>query len=372
MQIETSGYLTQAEPETSRAVFTFPALLQLSSGELLATMRVGRNKEGDDEYIELIRSSDSGQSWGAPETPFGAVRVNGHSGSLKLCYLTEIEPGRILAAAMWVDRDAHPGKPLFNPVTEGCLPMAILLSESGDAGRSWSDWRVVPLPEDLGPPSLTSPILKLGDGRLAMSIETNKTYFDTSPWKQKAVFFWSEDKGATWSGPEPVAEDPESRIFNWDLRCGVAPDGRMASFAWTYDSAKGAYLDIHRRVSADNGLNWSAPEPLGFADQAGRPAMLGDGRVVLPWVDRFGSGSVRARSAASVEAAFAPETETVLYEHSRQEPDGQGDTGALLADMEIWSYGLPYAEALGDGTVLIAWYAGDSAAMHIQWARIRP
>ena len=56
-----------------------------------------------------------------------------------------------------------------------------MLAESADLGRSWSGWRAVETPEDIGPPSLTNPVLEFRSGRLALSIESNKHYHDSSP-----------------------------------------------------------------------------------------------------------------------------------------------------------------------------------------------
>jgi hypothetical protein len=92
----------------------------------------------------------------------------------------------------------------------------------------------------------------------------------------------------------------------------------------------------------------------------------------LPWVDRFGSRTIRARAAPAVDAAFTADSECILYRHPRSEPDKQGHTGDLLADMETWSFGLPYAEPLPDGSVLIAYYAGTADVMDIFWSRLRP
>jgi hypothetical protein len=53
-------------------------------------------------------------------------------------------------------------------------------------------------------------------------------------------------------------------------------------------------------------------------------------------------------------------------------PDAEDDTtGALLVEMSLWTFGLPYAEALPDGDVLVVYYAGSDAAMDIRWARLR-
>lgn len=371
MQIVERGILSRATPGTNRAALTFPAAVALASGELIATLRAGSSKDSADERIELWRSANGGRSWRGPAPLPAPPLVNSATGSLKLCYLTETAPGALIAAAMWVDRSSHPGQPLFNPATEGCLPMAILLSASADDGASWSPWHSVPLPAELGPPSLTSPLLRLAGGALAMSIETNKAYDDASPWHQRAVLLHSHDGGANWGEPIVAAQDPSGRIFNWDLRLGVAPDGRIASFAWTYDSAARAYVNIHRRISADGGRSWSPPEDLGFADQAGRPAVLADGRVLLPWVDRFGSRSIRARLAPSIDGPFDPRSEVALYSLDGAGPGGVTSTGDLLAEMALWTFGLPYALALPDGDVLVLYYAGSPAAMDICWARLR-
>ena len=44
----------------------------------------------------------------------------------------------------------------------------------------------------------------------------------------------------------------------------------------------------------------------------------------------------------------------------------------MLTDMGLWSFGLPYAEALGGtGEVLVVFYAGTPECMDIRWARLR-
>ena len=184
---------------TRRTVNTFPSLLTLSNGEVLLVCRAGSTKDSDDEIIEIRRSTDAGRSWGEPIAPF-PDDLDGVRGSQKLAYLTELPGGALLAATMWVNRAAHPGKPLFNAKTEGCLPMAIMIFESTDGGRSWGAGRPVPMPASVGPPSLTAPLLRLSDGRLAMSIESNKRYDDPLPWRQFVSYFHSADNGRHWTG----------------------------------------------------------------------------------------------------------------------------------------------------------------------------
>ncbi len=369
MRIVDAGVITRRAPGAARAVYTFPALLVGRDGSLLLTCRRGSDKDCADEWVELYRSLDGGRRWTRVDADFSRARVGGADSSLRLVYLTELDEGQLLAAAMWIDRETHPGAPLFNPRTEGCLPMGIFLADSFDSGCNWSDWRPVELPADIGPPSLTNPLIRLPDGALLLSVETNKHYHDVSKWYQRVVALRSTDGGASWDAPTDAGYDPSGRIFHWDQRVGLAADGRLVSFAWIYDREAGRYGQIRRRLSADSGRTWTAAREIGIADQAGHPAMLADGRLVLAWVDRFGSGSIRARAAAHAGAGFDPASEVVIYRHIELERQGQGVAGAL-DEMSIWSYGLPYAEALPDGDVMVVYYAGDQRSMDIRYARL--
>ena len=374
MKIRDQGVINRGEPGTGRAISTFPALIALADGSLLATYRVGSGKDSADGTVELRRSEDGGRSWSAPETPF-ATSLNGMKGSLRTGYVTDLGDGHLLLVALWVDRQTYPGMPLFNEETEGCLPLEVVVADSRDLGRTWSGWRAVPVAADVGPPSLTNPVLVLPSGRLALSIESNKTYRDRGPWLQRVVYLYSDDRGKTWGAALTTCQDPSGRIFNWDQRAEVFPDGRVATFTWTYDSQAARYLNIRRRLSADEGATWTEPEDLGFADQAARPAVFPDGRVVLAWVDRYQSRSIRARLAVASDAPFTAATEVELYRHAA---DGSGgasgpeDTGDLLAEMGLWSFGLPFAAALPDGDAMVVYYAGDQSCMEVRWARLVP
>lgn len=371
MNIIDTGQVTQSTPNTAQAIYTFPALVELSDGTLLLTCRSGSSKDSVDETIELYRSIDGGKTWETPTTPFAKARVNGQESSFRLCYLTEINPDHILAASMWIDRETHKGKPFFNPETEGCLPMGIFLADSFDRGITWSEWRYVDLPEELGPPSLTNPLIQLPDGTLVMNIETNKQYYDASKWYQRVVCLHSSDLGKTWGKPKDAGFDPSGRIFNWDQRVGMTTDGTLVTFAWIYDTEAQKYLNIHRRISDDGGHTWSDAVDIGITDQAAHPAILPDGRIVLAWVDRYHTQSIRARLASDISEEFDPTSEVVIYTHTSTQNSKSDDTGALLDEMSIWSFGLPYAEALTNGDVMVFYYAGDSQTMDIHYARLR-
>ena len=370
LEIIASGILAAGVSGTSHATYAFPAFISLSNGVLLATCRHGSKKDSDDEKIEIYTSEGNGTTWSKGKNLFAPVKVDGKQGSLKLCYLTEIKKGHVIAACMWVDRQSYPNKPLFNEETEGCLPMEILLSDCFDDGKTWSDLRKVSLPDNLGPKSLTGPILKLKDGSIALTIEVNKHYLDAGKWKQRVVIIHSLDDGKTWEEPITILEDKNGKIFYWDLRAGVDAIGNIVAFAWTYNRETYAYLNIHQLISSDHGKTWSDPEDIGITDQPSHPAIMKNGSVVLAWVDRFKSQSIRIRMASGINQKFDKNTELVLHNQDIKKT-ATNNTGELLGEMSLWSFGLPFAEVLPDNDVMVMYYAGNENVLDIHWVRIR-
>ena len=370
MHIVDRGILNRGAAGSPRAVSTFPAVATLPDGSLLATYRVGTNKDTADGTVEFRRSHDNGRTWSEPTAPLERT-IQGVQGSISVAYVTPLSDEHLIMVACWVDRQSYPGKPLFNEETEGCLPMHVLLADSYDMGEHWGPWRVLPCPDDVGPASLTNPVLKLPSGRLAVCVETNKHYHDTSRWMQRVVYLFSDDSGKTWSSPHTVSQDPTARIFYWDQRAALDPQGRVITFSWTYDRETSKYQNVHRQVSEDEGKTWSKPEDLGFADQPSRPAVMPDGRMVLAWVDRFGSRSIRSRIAQSGTSPFTANSEITLYDHSSATPlKAHTDTGNLLVQMEMWNFGLPYAELLPNGEVIVVYYEGTVETMQISWVKL--
>ena len=142
MQIVGQGIVNPSGPANNRLSSTFPCVTVLPDGRLLAAYRVGSTKDSDDETVELRYSDDLGAHWSGPESPF-ATTLRGTRGSLKVVYPTLLSDGRLLGAALWVDRALiRDGLYSTKPRRDACRwrlcsPNRPTWAEAGRPGGSW-------------------------------------------------------------------------------------------------------------------------------------------------------------------------------------------------------------------------------------------
>lgn len=371
MQIISRSTVFHDPDPTSRMVNSaFPSIVALSDGRLLVSHRVGSHKDSDDGTLFISESVDGGQKWTGLGTPF-ETELNGVHGELRCGGITEIEPGRLIITMLWVDRST-PGAPMFNPETEGLLPVRILLAESFDGGRTWGRSRTL----DTSPmiqAANTGPILKLPDGSLLCHFETNKHYDDPGPWHHQAAGIFSTDKGETWHDPTVFAADPKGRLYFWDQRPAVLTDGSMIDLFWTFDREAQSDLEIHVAWSYDSARTWSRPMPTGILGQIAFPIPLEDGRIMMVYVHRHDPPSLRALLSVDNGQWWDTDEELVFHDQGSDmagAAEGDAEMKSYLQDMELWSFGLPSGVQLPDGDVAVVYYAGRGVATGIHVVRI--
>ncbi|MCX7707597.1 MAG: glycoside hydrolase [Anaerolineae bacterium] len=373
MRILERGTIFDATAAPREARFcTFPSLVQSANGRLIAGFRTGSSKDSADEDVRIMASEDNGASWHTVFWGFGEY-PRGSGGRLRGIALTPVGD-RLLASLLWVDH-SDPTLPLASSQTQGILPTRVFVAWSDDDGRSWRDLREVGLWPHKGN-ATTGSILLLRDGRLALPYEAWKEYNDPSPGQHHAALRLSADGGATWDELSVVAHDPQGQVLYWDQRLTVDPDtGNLMAMFWTHDRGAQRDLDIHIAWGSPDGQRWSPPRSIGIQGQICAPLALCNGRVFAAYVHRHEPPSLRAILSHDGGRSWEAAGELVFYEKRRGGAEsGMRGTRAFAdywADMSIWTFGHPAPLLLPDGSVMVAYYAGDESAMGIHWVRIQ-
>jgi len=370
LRIADHGVVFSGEPGGDSQSAAFPIPCVLPSGRWLCSFRAAPAKQASrGQKAMLTWSDDFGRTWSEPVQPFQPQTVGGRPGLMRFAPLSSLGDDRLIAAVNWVDY-SDPEAPYFNEETEGLLDTRIFLSYSPDGGQTWSPPRLMDTAPFNVPTPLTGSILPLPNGELACQFELNKHYDDARPWKHASVMVFSADGGRTWPRHSIVAHDPSRRVFYWDQRPSVLPDGRIIDVFWTFDRKTASYLNIHSCESRDSGRTWSALRDVGVPGQPGPVFPLRDGTLAMPCVDRTGAPLISVRQSVDGGRSWPPEDALVLHKSS-----GTSQTVAKSTMQDAWSemyafsVGLPSSAALPGGGALVVYYAGPHTdATSIHWA----
>jgi len=374
--IEDQGLIFDAtlQPAAGRIAY-FTSLCVLRSGVILCGCQNGPGKHAVTSIVRLSRSVDAGKTWELLPAEF-ETRIEGVAGSLGAAELVEAAPGRLLLFATWFNR-SDPERPLFDPVTEGILKSKQLLAVSTDDGLNWGAWREIST-GDLKGCALTGPVVQWNDGTIAFPFESFKEYDDPRPGQHAAWITVSRDLGKTFSAPLLLAQHPEHKVYYWDQRLCARPGaGEFTALFWTHDLAEQRDLNVHLRHGVIDGERILASSIVAttIPGQIAAPLRLQDGRLLAFVVDRGRPGTMTLWCSSDDGKTWPSSDRAVIYTHDERAAVTQGreniDFKQYWEDMGKWSFGHPALRLLGDGQLLLAWYAGSPDCMSLSWARVR-
>lgn len=372
LKIVSRGVVFQSIRGTDRQSCAFPDMAVMPDGRWLCSFRAAPTKAGTaGQHPVVVWSDDEGRTWFAPTAPFRPPSVDDRPGLFRKAAMTAVGGHRLLAILSWVDH-SDPSLPFFNTETEGLLDTRLFLAESGDAGQTWTQPVLLNTSPFDVPTPLTGPILRMANGHLACQFELNKHYGDSSEWRHAPMLMFSEDGGRTWGEPVVVAQDPTNRVFYWDQRPSVLPDGQVLNVFWTYDVGAAAYRNITACRSSDHGRTWSGLWDTGVPGQPAPPVPLGDGIAAMVYVERSGSPRIVLRASRDGGLTWPRDTEIALFEaQGASQSEKKRTMQDAWAEMGAFSIGLPSTARCPNGDVLVAYYAGSHTdRTDIHWVRV--
>jgi hypothetical protein len=326
----------------------WPTVVRRRNGELLVSCSGNREQHVCPfGKVELIRSTDDGQTWSWPRVLLDLGIDNRDSGILEtakaallvttftsLAYESmlrkaeKIAPGQPGAwaapqLARWLAAERR-----LSP-TDRRANLGVWMVRSTDGGRTWS------APYDSLVNSPHGPV-QLSDGRLL--------YAGVDLWRKprRVGVCQSIDDGQSWQHLAEIPPRPGDRSEEYhELHAVEAADGRLIVQIRNHNRANvGETLQCE---SSDGGRTWSVPRSIGVWGLPSHLLRLADGRLLMTYGYRRKPFGNQAR---------------VSEDHGRTWSAAM----AISDDGEGGDLGYPSTAQLADGSLLTVWYESRSGA----------
>jgi Neuraminidase (sialidase) len=318
----------------------WPTLLRRSNGELLVACSGGREAHiCPFGRVELIRSSDGGQTWSWPEvildTPIDdrdAGLCETGEGSLLITTFTSLAYEPVLAKATdWPAAKLERWRAVNRRTTaeQRQSLLGTWMLRSTDRGMTWSAPFRVPLNSPHGPVLLKS-------GRL---VYAGKRLWDPD---KKVGVAESVDDGKIWRWLADIPARPGDRVEEYhELHAVETSGGRLLVHIRNHNPANSK--ETLQCESSDGGKTWTTPHPIGVWGMPSHLLRLHDGRLLMSYSHRRAPFGNQARISEDEGRTWS---EAIII-------SGDGASGDL---------GYPSTVEMPDGGLVTVWYESMKGA----------
>ena len=367
-----------------------PSMVQGPGGEILVAFNMTVMREVspnsprawlhppyDPEYRNMmIRSSDGGKSWSAPqpfpnydwhgtECPGLKILANGH-------VLASVYRRKFYGETAATEMDDLVGALPRHPYPWVNAHWGTWVHRSTDAGSSWAESVKVDTRPYISGYSHRG-IVELSDGTLLLALAAADPFYDSYCredlfWsgdplgnernpegsirvgKSKAFVAVSKDGGHSWRETRQIAQDPEVNFFEPAL--ARLSSGRLLCLLRSCVEA-GDYL--YQVMSDDGGLTWSEPRKTPLWGFPADIIQLPDGRVLCVYGHRRPPFGIRACISADEGGTWNVDGEIVVRD-----------------DLPNANLGYPAALAMEDGLVFTVYWGEEKGITSLLGSWFRP
>ena len=347
----------------------YPQSTPLDRGDVACLYRQGTSKHSYDGILVLQTSRDRGEMWSEPLVAFDGRDLQPPQ-SVTSGGICQTGTGELLITLGLVDA-SNPTVYVFSE--EGmAFERQTCACRSSDGGKTWS--RPVSVDTSRFPTaSITSKPLVLCGGEILVPVEV-----ETPLGPQATAATFSSDGGRTFEPLIPCAADPTGELNLCDARFATLGDGRLLMLLWTFLQANEQTIEVHQSLSSDRGRTWSCPVGTGIQGQIAVPLALPGGLVIAAANHREPPEGIQLWLSEDEGATWDVDHPVQMWDAHEGRMLGEPVTNrppesnrGVWDELEAFRFGTPDLVELGDGTILLTYYATIDTIIHARACRFR-
>lgn len=344
-------------------------LVQLTPQELLCTFQCGQALYSVDSVMMQARSTDGGRRWR------NEGLIHDPSGDNRVySYHAPVcshLPGDslLMTAQRWGRSD--PTHPLFNEHTGGIHPAETIFYRSNDKGASWSGPQILQGPEGMViTPSCSMVVLSNGDWFQAF--DEWHAYHAPGPYKPRTVGLFSSDQGQNWGDPVIFGNGGDVGKGHWHGRIIRQQDDRLFGLFWTADLGSGKNLTLHVSHGTPDGRQWSNPKPTNIPGQTNWAVDLGGGRMAVIYTVRETLPPGFFAACSEDEGLnWNLDNQIQVWDATGRDKIGTDASESYPRSHDTIAFGAPMATVLSDGDILATFWCTEVSVTQIRFVRLR-
>ena len=357
------GFVTDHPLAMGTAVAVGPRCAITADGEVVCSYMIQSGLGVNDFVPMLSRSRDHGVSWSTQQAMWPELReamsifgsVSASTGGELLFFGTGTaidEPGE----RFWSDE-------------EQCMKQNELLwARSEDAGHTWSDPALIPMPV-AGAAEAPGAMCITRGGKWLCCYAPYKTFdLEAVIDRSRIVCLMSDDRGATWRHTNMLRfDDPESGGAEaWVIELA---DGRLLGTCWHIDHRSGNDYPNAYSLSLDGGDTWLPTRSTAVRGQSTALAPLPDGGALFIYNRRKHPVPGVCLAVVSPTASdFAVQANEVIWTAATATRTGSSGEHGNWTD---FAFGEPSITLLPDDTLLATLWFAQSGQYGIRYVKLR-
>jgi hypothetical protein len=363
--VDTGHVYQNPKPHLCARGASFPTLVQLDDGELLAAMDIGSAFESLDIRSYLCRSTDGGRTWSEPEKIFDPDESE-HPVSTT-CRIGRVDGGDLLGWVCLFDR-TRVDEGFANYETGGFCRTDFATIRSTDNGKTWSELQPVKMPVDWHNFETCAPPMHIGEGKLITLTSASPNWEgEIGKWGPDGFAFFSPDNGNSWTNLITVFTGCEHKLTGYEQDMTHLSDGRWMAMCWTWDFNVNASVRNRMAFSHDPEQGFDPPLETPLNGETPRLISLGDDLIFVAYrrTDKRGLWAALARINGT---SWDTIDEELLW--GGEVVSHRTDLESHWAQMGTLKFGCPAITQLAGGDLLIIFWGVEDGNYNIPWVRV--